>query len=220
MSSNPTWVQIALAEHGQAEIAGAQHNPRILQYHATTGFRAPTDETPWCASFVGWCLEQADLRSTSSAAANSYSTWGIPLEKPVLGAVVTFTRQGGGHVGFYMGQRDGKWLILGGNQSNRVSIAPYDPNRMTAIRWPADAALPVALQPLSKSGVIRGSLLSGASTIGAIGTAILSNKDTVDTATGWMSQGNPWAMAFGILALAGIAHTVISRIEGKKAAAE
>ena len=150
MSGNPIWVQIALAEQGQAELAGAQHNPRIVEYHATTGFRAKDDETPWCASFVGWCLEQAELRSAASAAARSYETWGVPLEKPVLGAVVTFTRQGGGHVGFYMGERGGKWLILGGNQSNRVSIALYDPARMTSIRWPADTPPPGADAPLRR----------------------------------------------------------------------
>lgn len=218
--SNPKWVQIALAEQGQAEIAGGVHNPRIVAYHAVTGLKAKDDETPWCASFVGWCLAEAGLKSTSSAAARSYETWGVRLEQPVLGAVVTFTRAGGGHVGFYMGQRDGKWLILGGNQSNRVSIMPYDPNRMTAIRWPAGVPLPVAVQPLAKSGVIRGSMLSGASTLGAIGAGLLSNKDAVDTAAGWMSQGNPWAMAFGVLALAGVAYTVISRVQAKKEAAE
>lgn len=217
---NPAWVQIALAEQGQAEQAGAAHNPRIVEYHATTGFRAKDDETPWCASFVGWCLEQAGLKSTASAAARSYETWGVHLAQPVLGAVITFTRAGGGHVGFYMGQRDGKWLILGGNQSNRVSIAPYDPNRMTAIRWPSGVPLPNAVAPLSKSGVIRGNLVAAASTIGSLGVGLIGSADAVDKAKGWIGEGSSVALILGVIALAGIAWSIIARAQGKKAAAE
>lgn len=215
---NPSWVQIALAEQGQAEQAGDKQNARIVAYHAITGLRAQNDETPWCASFVGWCLEQAGLKSTASAAARSYEAWGIALEQPVLGAIVTFTRAGGGHVGFYMGARDGKWLILGGNQTNRVSIAPYDPNRMTTIRWPAGVPLPNAVAPLSKSGVIRGNVLAAAGTIGSLGAGLLESADTVDRAKGWIGEGGAVALVLGLLALAGITWSIISRAQGKKQA--
>lgn len=215
---NPSWVQIALAEQGQAEQAGDKQNPRIVAYHAITGLRAQNDETPWCASFVGWCLEQAGLKSTGSAVARSYETWGVALEKPVLGAIVTFTRAGGGHVGFYMGARDGKWLILGGNQSNRVSIAAYDPNRMTAIRWPAGVPLPNAIAPLSKSGVIQGNVLAGLSTVGSIGAGLIANAPSVDQAQRWIGQGGTIALVLGLIALAGIIWSIVSRAQGKKQA--
>jgi uncharacterized protein (TIGR02594 family) len=216
--SNPAWVQVALAEQGQAEVAGGAHNPRIVAYHATTGLRARDDETPWCASFVGWCLGKAGLKGTGSAAARSYEQWGVHLAQPVLGAIVTFTRAGGGHVGFYMGARDGKWLILGGNQSNRVSIAPYDPGRMTSIRWPAGVPLPTAVQPLAQSGVIRGNVVAGVSTIGAVGAGIVENAYTVDQARDWISDGGMIALVLGVLALAGIGWSIYSRAQGKKQA--
>jgi uncharacterized protein (TIGR02594 family) len=218
--SNPRWVQIALAEQGQAEIAGGGHNPRIVEYHATTGFRAKDDETPWCASFLGWCLEQAGIKSTASAAARSYEQWGVSLAQPVVGAVVTFTRSGGGHVGFYMGERDGKWLILGGNQSNRVSIALYDPARMTSIRWPAGVPLPNAVAPLRKSGVIQGSVLAGAASVAQVGAALLDQREAVETAQSYIGQGTTLGLIFGVLALAGIAYVIFSRVQGKKASAE
>jgi uncharacterized protein (TIGR02594 family) len=212
---NPSWIQIALAEQGQAEKAGTAHNPRIVEYHAATGLKATDDETPWCASFVSWCLAQAGLRSTSSAAARSYETWGVSLPTPTYGAIVTFTRTGGGHVGFYMGQRDGKWLILGGNQSNRVSVAPYDPNRMTSIRWPAGVPLPNAVAPLTQSGVIRGNLLAAAGTIGSLGVGLLESADTVDRAQGWIGRGTTMGIVLGILALGGIAWSIFARAQGK-----
>lgn len=214
---NPTWLQIAHAEVGQQEIAGAQHNPRILDYHRTTSLGAERDEVPWCASFVGWCLEQAGLAHPRSARSLDYAEWGVPLDKPVLGAVVVFTRTGGGHVGFYVGQRDGKWLILGGNQSNRVSVAPYSPGRMVAIRWPKGVPLPNAVAPLSQSGVVRGAVVAGAATVAQIGAGILEQPAAVATAQGWIRDGTVLGLVLGAVALAGIVWTILARRAGKRA---
>ena len=46
------------------------------------------------------------------------------------------TRTGGGHVGFYVRETDRYVYILGGNQSNKVSIAGYDKGRIIAYRLP------------------------------------------------------------------------------------
>lgn len=134
--SDPPWLTIARGEMGQAEIRGDLNNARIIAYHSLTTLKARADEVPWCASFVGWCLIKAGEVSTKSAAARSYETWGVKLNKPKLGAVVVFTRAGGGHVGFWVGEKDGKWLILGGNQGDAVTIAPFDTARVLAVRWP------------------------------------------------------------------------------------
>lgn len=213
---NPAWTQIALAEQGQAEKPGASHNPRILEYHATTGLKAKEDEVPWCASFVGWCLEQAGLKSTGSASARSYESWGVPLSVPVLGAVIVGTRPGGGHVGFYMGQHNGRWLLINGNVSNKVTVSPFDPNLVTAIRWPADVPLPNSVAPLSKSGVMQGNMLAAAGTIGSIGVALIDNAETVDRAKSWIDQGTIVAVALGALILGGVIWSTISRARGKK----
>lgn len=138
----PPWVNLALAELGQAEVPGGEHNRRILEYHARTSLRAKTDETPWCASYVSWVLEQSEIISAHSARAMDYATWGQPLATPALGCVVVLRRTGGGHVGFWMGERDGKVLVLGGNQGNRVSIAPYRLEDVVGYRWPSERPRP------------------------------------------------------------------------------
>lgn len=47
-------------------------------------------------------------------------------------------RNGGGHVGFVVGRdQNGKLMVLGGNQNNRVSIAPFDEDDFVAFRWPS-----------------------------------------------------------------------------------
>lgn len=131
-----SWMDIAKAELGQREVKGAKHNPRILEYHATTTFKGTTDEIPWCSSFVNWCMEQADYRGTRSAAARSWLQWGQRLSAPVPGCIVVLSRDGGGHVGFYMGQDSYGLRILGGNQGDAVTIAHYPHGRCLALVVP------------------------------------------------------------------------------------
>jgi uncharacterized protein (TIGR02594 family) len=77
--------------------------------------------------------------------ARSFLQWGTPVAKEDIrpGDVVVFPRgnQGWqGHVGFFIKKHmvgnTEYWLILGGNQSNRVSIAPYAARRSLGIRRP------------------------------------------------------------------------------------
>ena len=140
----PRWLQIAEGELGQAEVAGDVDNPRIVEYHAATSLRATDDETPWCASFVSWCLERAGIPSTRSAASSSYRGWGRALLQPEPGCLVVFDHGGGkGHVGFWVGGAgdpiDGPLDVLGGNQSNQVKVSRFDRQQLHSFRWPQDS---------------------------------------------------------------------------------
>lgn len=120
--------RIASAEIGVKEIKGAQHNPRILEYHQATSLQATDDETPWCAAFVSWCIELAGGTSTRSAAARSYLGWGVRVERPQVGDVVVLkrgTKPWQGHVGFFSGYENEYVWVLGGNQGDEVSVKPY-----------------------------------------------------------------------------------------------
>lgn len=133
------WLEAALLELGDAvrEVPGDKDNPRIVEYHATTTLRATDDETPWCSSFVNWCVIQAGLRGTNSAMARSWLKWGRECG-PTLGAVVVLSRgePPAGHVGFFVGQRWGRVFVIGGNQGNAVSVARYPADRVLGYRWP------------------------------------------------------------------------------------
>jgi uncharacterized protein (TIGR02594 family) len=134
------WMPIALAELGTTEDAGDGSNPRVVEYLRSTSLgrgMASTDATPWCSAFVNWCVESAGLSGTNSAAARSWLNWGKPLEVPRRGCVVVLSRDGGGHVGFFLRTSPvGIWL-LGGNQNNRVMEAAYHPSRLLGFRVPA-----------------------------------------------------------------------------------
>ena len=56
-------------------------------------------------------------------------------------AVLVFERGSGGHVGFAIGQDDTHFFVLGGNQSDAVTIARIAKSRLLGARWPAILAL-------------------------------------------------------------------------------
>ena len=134
-----TLYSIALKELGVQEHIGIAHNPRILEYHQATSLKASSDEIPWCASFVNWCLREAGLNGTNSASARSFLDWGhdVLLEDAKQGDIVVFSRGSNptlGHVGFYAGRTQTTINVLGGNQSNRVSLAAYPISKLLSLR--------------------------------------------------------------------------------------
>lgn len=140
------WLRIAAAEIGVTEVAGEKDNPRIQEYLAVCGLHVH-DETPWCSAFVNWVLKQAGYAITGKANARSWLGYGGPLSLsyPLFpGAVTVFSRPGSdgkpstifGHVAFLIEQKGDQIIVLGGNQGNRVCVAPYAKNRLLGYRWP------------------------------------------------------------------------------------
>ena len=75
--------------------------------------------------------------------------------RPVTGAALIFERGSGGHVGFAVGEDDTYFYVLGGNQSDAVTIARNAKSRPLGARWPA-TYLPRALRlPTMKPGEFR-----------------------------------------------------------------
>ena len=70
--------------------------------------------------------------------AKAWSDYGALLRPDALspGAILVFDRAGGGHVGFYAGEDAGHYFVLGGNQSNEVSVMKLGKSRLAASRWP------------------------------------------------------------------------------------
>lgn len=140
--SHPDWYSVAHAYIGLEEIVGDNHNEEILEFWRLCHLPFKTDETPWCAGFVGGVLEKCGIRSSRSGLARSYLKWGKSLENPRIGAIVVFWRVArystSGHVGFVAGAPDGGFVpTLGGNQGNKVCIKPYPASRVLGYRWVA-----------------------------------------------------------------------------------
>jgi uncharacterized protein (TIGR02594 family) len=145
-----SWIELASQFIGLHEIKGKEHNPEILQmWKDIKRGGIKDDETAWCAAFVGAILERSGIKSSRFEGASSYSTWGDKLAEPADGCVVVFTREGGGHVGFVVGQdSDGNLLVLGGNQSDAVNVKAFPRTRVTAYRWPSGFPKPIGPLPV------------------------------------------------------------------------
>lgn len=146
----PSWLSFARRLIGTKEKIGPEHNPVVLKFWETAQikFRVVDDETPWCAAFVGAMLFSVGYPGTCSGMARSYSNSNlfikIPDESPIpIGAIAVFSSPSrgktAGHVGFVEGQTPTHLLILGGNQGNSVSVAPFPRSNLIGLFWPAKA---------------------------------------------------------------------------------
>jgi cell wall-associated NlpC family hydrolase len=75
----------------------------------------------------------------------------------MLGDVLVFSRDGGGHVGIYVGEDAKTYRVLGGNQGDKVSIVPILKTRCVGIRrtnWKISQPKNVRKIFLSESGTL------------------------------------------------------------------
>ncbi len=156
--SRPAWIVEAERHIGQREVKGPPSNPWIAKLWASlpggnwfwTTYGADDSKLPWCGAFMAAVFSACRIAFPNTyAAAASWSEWGQPLAWPALGCVVTFTRQGGGHVGIVVGQdAHGNLLVLGGNQGDEVNVRLFARGRATAYRWPPGLPLPARAELL------------------------------------------------------------------------
>lgn len=133
--------ETAKAHLGLSEFPGAKHNPEILKMYADSGNAwVKDDETPWCAAFVGSVLAQCGIKGTGKLNARSYLDWGqkVDLKDAKQGDVVILSRGNSktqGHVAFFDSwQNNGSVNLLGGNQGDKVSVAPFGVSRVLGVR--------------------------------------------------------------------------------------
>jgi uncharacterized protein (TIGR02594 family) len=151
--SEPAWLVEARKHVGLREVPGKTHAPVIQRWLRQFGAWWVDDETPWCGTFVAACLEAAGVRRPRNwFRALAWLDFGTPILAPRVGCVVVFSREGGGHVGFLVGQdEEGRLMVLGGNQGNAVSVAPFERFRVRGYRWPSSVPAPAAGLPLLAS---------------------------------------------------------------------
>lgn len=140
----PEWLAAAWAEFGVREKPGTANAAAVLEYFAEAGHaQIRSDATPWCAAFAGAMLKRAGRTASGSLMARSYLKWGDAIDQPRLGAIAVLTRgrsASAGHVGFYLGHAGGRVFLLGGNQSDAVTVEAFDRKRVLGYRWPPAAA--------------------------------------------------------------------------------
>lgn len=150
----------AVKQIGVKEIVGNEHNPIILGWARELKLASVynADEIAWCGLFVAYCCHAAGLDVVKQPLwALNWAKWGTEVSEPMLGDVLTFKRDGGGHVGIYVGEDDTHFHVLGGNQSNAVNVIRIDKKRLFKARrtaWKIGQPTNVRKVQLEAKGVI------------------------------------------------------------------
>ena len=148
---------------GTKEIIGTIHSKVILSWAKTLGIDKiyTNDEIAWCGLFMAYVCNKSGLdlpfTAKESLWALNWNKFGTKQTKAMLGDVLTFSRNGGGHVGIYVGEDDTCYHVLGGNQSNMVCITRIEKTRLSQIRrtdWKISQPQNVRVIKLNSNGFI------------------------------------------------------------------
>jgi uncharacterized protein (TIGR02594 family) len=150
----PRVISIGLDFLGVQEVVGEGSNKTIIAWRdelnaagvPIKGFS--DDDIPWCGLFVAYVCFKAGKKVVKDPLwALNWANFGGKSSSPSLGDVISFKRPSGGHVGFYIGEDETCFHILGGNQSNKVSIIRIEKSRMVAARNQYDIGPPESAKP-------------------------------------------------------------------------
>ena len=132
---------IGLAEDPRKEVS----NEAVIDLGDVLDIDYKDDDIPWCGLFVGHCIGSTlgdEPLPPNPLGARTWLKFGDKCE-PQVGAVLVFWRgkKSGwqGHVGFYHGEDKKYYHVLGGNQSNKVSVVKIPRKRLLGARWPVMA---------------------------------------------------------------------------------
>lgn len=160
-NSGVPWLDVARQMSGLHEFVGGADNPVILgmatfigkQYKDMADYcgQYRHDSIPWCGLNVAFDLAKAGFRPVydpksdlkSFLWADAWRLYGQKLAKPMPGAIMVFTRNGGGHVSLYEGEDKNWFYVRGGNQSDAINLMRISKDKLTedGIRWPTEFRL-------------------------------------------------------------------------------
>lgn len=177
----PLTIKEGLGLFGTKEVVGRGSNKTIIGWRdelngATTNGKPiivgySDDDIPWCGLFAAIVVFRR-LKNILEVVkdplwARNWAKYGVEVAKqvsgklinvagrtPSLGDILVFVRNGGGHVGFYVGEDANYFHVLGGNQSNAVTITRIAKSRCIAVRRPPYKINPAGMRPfhLAASG--------------------------------------------------------------------
>lgn len=134
----------ALRTLGTLETPGPGNSPTILGWWGELGASLrrvygqnfySKDSIPWCGLWLAIVAKRAGKPVPRLfLSAKQWAEWGDPVYAAKLGDVLVFSRDGGGHVGLYVGEDETAYHVLGGNQSDAVNVTRISKARLYAAR--------------------------------------------------------------------------------------
>jgi|GEM_PF-2471965 len=153
------WLAAMRELAGVREYPGGENNPAILGWASFIGGTWPemaayaalyrSDDIAWCGLTMAYALAKNGIRPPFGDKdtdrflwANSFPAWGLRLDAPRPGCIVVFRwKSGRGHVGLLDRVAGGTLWVLGGNQSDAVTVAPFSwDSSVVGFFWPPELA--------------------------------------------------------------------------------
>jgi uncharacterized protein (TIGR02594 family) len=145
MTNSQRIYDAALKYVGTAEKPGKGSNPLVAQWIKEAASwlldgGADDSSVAWCGCFRGHIgMETMTGTPPAHYRALNWSLWGVavPVSKPqtwVRGDTLIMPRTGGNHVALFSHMEGSSVFCLGGNQSDKVCIAPFPLARIKFVR--------------------------------------------------------------------------------------
>lgn len=152
--SGPKMLLEMLKIFGTKEVPGDGDNPEILAWAKETGLDGiyKHDGIAWCGLAMALVATRArKIPPLSPLWALNWAKFGDASPTPMLGDVLTFKRDGGGHVTMYVGEDTTHYHCLGGNQSDQICITRIDRARLFMARRPSYKVQPTNVRVITRS---------------------------------------------------------------------
>lgn len=148
----PPWIVEARRRIGLQEV---RNNKTLREYLKSDGKTlGDPAKLPWCGDFqetiIALTLPKEPMLTNPYWALN-WTKFGVAVPKGIvpLGAIAPFKRPGGGHIGTIVGHDKTYYHVIGGNQSNAITITKILKSRQEGgLRWPKTYPLPTAKEHL------------------------------------------------------------------------
>jgi len=145
------WLELARAKVGLHERL---NNKTLRDWLKSDGNTlGDPAQLPWCGDFMETCIALTlpdEVLPANPYYALNWRSFGVPLKIVAAGAIAPFTRPGGGHIAMVVGHDRGTFHVLGGNQSNAVTITRIAKDRLAGpLRWPKTFPLPTIELPFT-----------------------------------------------------------------------
>lgn len=148
----PNIIKEAIKLYGTKEVVGPKHNQEILSWAKELGLEKvyTNDEIAWCGLAAAIFAKRAGYVPVKDPLwARNWSNFGNKQKEAMLGDILVFSRESGGHVGLYVGEDPLCYHVLGGNQSNSINITRIKKDRCISInRCPWKIGQPLSVKKI------------------------------------------------------------------------
>lgn len=146
LKNRAAWMSIAVSKATEAKGSKEGGTPMYsmaksyLKYCGNTFEPTDSDNGPWCAAFMNWCIGQSinpltkvsyEHSKSASSLAPIDAELGLKYKKidyPIFGCIVVYKHiyDWRGHTGFLYGKTEGgDYILLGGNQDDTIRFDSY-----------------------------------------------------------------------------------------------